>query len=289
MIKSILVPTSGSSTDASVFATALALARPFGAHLQFLHLHLTPVSAALNTPHVDFVQGAAIASALDDARQKQDALSASALKHFQNFCASSHILTRDTPERSEIVSARWLEETDEPQRRLMFHARHSDVVVLGRRRNRDFLPGGLIEELLVHCGRPIVIAPESSPVSLTGTIVVAWKETPEAARVVTAAVPLLRAAARVVLVGIAEPGSASRQALGDLAGQLAWHGIGAEVHIVGDDEHSAAARLAQTATKFQADLLVAGAYGHAPLRELVFGGVTLALIENAGLPVFLLH
>jgi nucleotide-binding universal stress UspA family protein len=92
-----------------------------------------------------------------------------------------------------------------------------------------------------------------------------------------------------VLVGIAEPGSASRQALGDLAGQLAWHGIGAEVHIVGDDEHSAAARLAQTATKFQADLLVAGAYGHAPLRELVFGGVTLALIENAGLPVFLLH
>jgi nucleotide-binding universal stress UspA family protein len=30
-------------------------------------------------------------------------------------------------------------------------------------------------------------------------------------------------------------------------------------------------------------------YGHRPLREFVFGGVTQALIENAKLPVFMLH
>ncbi len=82
----------------------------------------------------------------------------------------------------------------------------------------------------------------------------AWKETPEAARVVTAALPLLKAAARVVLVGVAEPGSASRQAFGDLARQIAWHGIEAEVHIVDAGAHSSAARLVQAATRFQADL-----------------------------------
>jgi hypothetical protein len=38
MIKTILVPSSGSSTDASVFATALAIARPMASHLDFYFL-----------------------------------------------------------------------------------------------------------------------------------------------------------------------------------------------------------------------------------------------------------
>ncbi|MHB8477415.1 MAG: hypothetical protein ACYDBZ_14130 [Steroidobacteraceae bacterium] len=36
-------------------------------------------------------------------------------------------------------------------------------------------------------------------------------------------------------------------------------------------------------------MLVVGGYGHRPLRELIFGGVTRALIETAELPVFMLH
>ena len=289
MIKSILVPTSGSQTDESVFATALALAQPFAAHLQFLHVHLTATEAALNTPHVDFCQGAAIASALEELRQKQAVLSGSAVAHFKNFCETHRIQIRDTPDRLEVVSASWLKEINEPQRRLISHARHSDVVVLGRRHNRDFLPGGLIEELLVYSGRPIVIAAESAPRTVTGTIAVAWKETPEAARAITAALPLLKAAGRVVLIGVTEPGSASRETLNDLARQLAWHGIEADVRIVADSARSPAANLALAAAEIGADLLVAGAYGHAPLRELVFGGVTRALIESAPLPVFMLH
>jgi nucleotide-binding universal stress UspA family protein len=38
-----------------------------------------------------------------------------------------------------------------------------------------------------------------------------------------------------------------------------------------------------------ADFLVIGAYGHSRIRELIFGGVTEALLEGAGLPIFLAH
>ncbi|HXR88891.1 MAG TPA: hypothetical protein VN750_01270 [Steroidobacteraceae bacterium] len=59
MIKTIFVPASGSSTDASVFATALALARPLEAHLRLHHVHLSACAAAVHAPHVEFCQGVA--------------------------------------------------------------------------------------------------------------------------------------------------------------------------------------------------------------------------------------
>ena len=38
MFKHILVPATGTDTDAPVFATALAIARLSGSHLEFLHV-----------------------------------------------------------------------------------------------------------------------------------------------------------------------------------------------------------------------------------------------------------
>jgi nucleotide-binding universal stress UspA family protein len=47
--------------------------------------------------------------------------------------------------------------------------------------------------------------------------------------------------------------------------------------------------LLQIATQEQADLLVVGGFGHGPLRERMFGGVTESLIAAAALPVFMVH
>ncbi len=114
MIKTILVPTSGSSTDHSVFGTALALARPPAAHIEFLHVHLTPGMAALHTPHVDFLRGAAVSSALTALGREEDDLSAHALAHFKEFCREHRVLIRDAPKPVELVSARYSEQVDQP-------------------------------------------------------------------------------------------------------------------------------------------------------------------------------
>ena len=47
-MKSILVPFSGSDTDRPLFETALAAARPFSGHLQFLHVRVGAGEAAVN-------------------------------------------------------------------------------------------------------------------------------------------------------------------------------------------------------------------------------------------------
>jgi nucleotide-binding universal stress UspA family protein len=292
MIKTILVPTSGSNTDRAVFATALALARPLRAHLQFLHLHLTPEVAARQVPHFEFCQGAAISATLERLQGQGEKLSVSARQHFEAFCSENKLGHQEAPGSVEAVSAGWREETSEPLTeplvRLLFHARHSDLTVVGRRHRNDHLPPGLIEDLLTGSGRPIVIAADKAPQDLA-TIVVGWKEASAAAHALAASLPLLKQAQRVVLLGVVEDGSSSTEALDDLARRLAWHGIHAAVSLVGSGSSPAARLLPHTAAQLGADLLVVGGFGRTPLREGLFGGVTRSLIDEAPLPILMVH
>src|ERR1700690_2328164 len=170
MIKTLLVPTSGSPTDDRVFASALALARPLAAHLEFYHLRVTPGEAAARGPHVEFCMGPALGNALRHLRDEERRLSFRARPHFDQFCESTGVPVRNEPGNSDGVSASWCEEIDHAASRLLCHARHSDLVVLGRPHHVDFMPRMLIEDLLIDSGRPIVIAPESAARNMTGTI-----------------------------------------------------------------------------------------------------------------------
>ena len=289
MFKTILVPASGSRTDEAVFATALGLARPFDAHLQFLHVRLTPATAALAVPQFAFCRGAAISQELERLCGLMDELATSARRHVEDFCKRNGVGFRDTASPAgAAVTASWLEEVDQPTERFLFHTRHSDLVVLGRHAGRDHLPAGLLEDVLVGTGRPMVIAHDPAPKGFSN-IALGWKETPEAARALAAALPLLRRAANVFLLGIPEKQGASRDALEDLAHQLTWHGIDARITLVSESSRPVAAQLLHLAANVNADLLVLGGFGHARSRELLFGGVTQAVINHAALPVFLVH
>jgi nucleotide-binding universal stress UspA family protein len=242
MFKTILVPASGSLTDETVFATALGFARPFDAHLRFLHVRLTPATAALAVPQFAFCRGAAISHELKRLRGLMDELATSARRHVVDFCKRNGVGFHDTPPPARAVTAAWLEELDQPTERFLFHARHSDLVVLGRRAGRDHLPTGLFEDVLVEAGRPIAIAHDPPPRRF-GTIALGWKETPEATRALAAALPLLRQAENVFLLGIAEKRAASRDAFEDLARQLTWHGIDARITMPSETSRRTASQL----------------------------------------------
>jgi nucleotide-binding universal stress UspA family protein len=136
-MKTILVPTSGSETDRAVFATALAAARPLGAHLEFLHICLSPGEAAPFVPHVDFARGAALRSAMRHIEVDQERRLATARSHFKELCEKQSIAIHQTPERATGLTATWEEALDAPLNRIMQRARHCDLVVLGRRSRPD--------------------------------------------------------------------------------------------------------------------------------------------------------
>src|SRR5215467_3048861 len=148
-MKSILVPIGGSETDESLLEIALAAARPFSGHLQFLHVRVSAGQAAANIPHTEFAMGPALSSALGELDHKAKIRSAAAVQHFHDFCMRSRIEISDTPRRAGGVTASWCEADGKALNRIMFHARHNDLVVVGRAKKPNGLPRDFLESLVV--------------------------------------------------------------------------------------------------------------------------------------------
>jgi nucleotide-binding universal stress UspA family protein len=289
-MKTILVPVGGSDADKTVFETALAVARPLSAHLELLHVHVTAPEAAVHTPHVEFARGAGLARALDTLGSKGLQRTVIAERNVRDFCAANSIEMAEAPHPAETVTARWRLDEGAPIERLLFHARHHDLVVMARSTQLDGLPPDRLETLLMGCGRPLLIAPTGAPMRALGTVMVCWKETRDSARAVSAAMPLLAKAQHVAVVSVNEDGGGGHaEAAGEVVRALAWNGIAAEAHVLEREGRSTADTLFAAGRSRGADLVVMGAYGHHYVREALFGGCTQSAIDAAECPVFLMH
>jgi len=102
MIKTILVPASGSDTDAVVFDTALAAARPCRAHLEFFHLRVSSGAALRYTPHVGFARGKALHNVLQDLHKEAEQRSKVAEQHMRDFCQRHKITVADAPASCQL-------------------------------------------------------------------------------------------------------------------------------------------------------------------------------------------
>lgn len=145
-------------------------------------------------------------------------------------------------------------------------------------------------DLVMRAGRPVLVVPAAAGKVKLDRVVVGWKDTREARRAVSDALPLLKGASHVAVVEIAveEELAAARTQIEDVAGWLNRHGIKAECLTspsTGDD----ATALYAMAQDQGADVIVAGAYGHSRLREWALGGVTRDLLLRANWCSLLSH
>jgi nucleotide-binding universal stress UspA family protein len=288
-MKNILVLAGGGSSDEAVFDAAFNAAQPLGAHLEFFHVQIDPAEAALWQPHAEFARGPAVREMMQRLEAEYVMRTAVARDNFARFCELHQISITDRPQFDIGLSASWREEIGEADRRLMVCARHYDLVVIGRPQAPNGLPPNLLEKLLLGCGRPLLIVSGRPSHPLLGTVMVCWKETAEAARAVSAAMPLLAKAERVVLAGIEEDDPWLANALADLARQLAWHSISANVDFIPSSTGTVTETLMATARSHRADLLVMGGYGHSHMREIIFGGFTQSVLECADITAFVMH
>jgi nucleotide-binding universal stress UspA family protein len=145
-------------------------------------------------------------------------------------------------------------------------------------------------DLVMQAGRPVLAVPKGAGSLNLEQIVVCWKDTREARRAVSDALPLLRQAAHVDVVEVVDEDDmeASRARLSDVVAWLTLHGVPAvcfSVRADGDEK----ARLDTFITDRDADLVVAGAYGHTRLHEWVMGGVSRDLLVHSDRCSFLAH
>jgi nucleotide-binding universal stress UspA family protein len=154
------------------------------------------------------------------------------------------------------------------------------------------LPFDFVESVVIASGKPALVIPTIRLAEPVGRVVlVAWKETREAARAVSAALPLLQKAGKVHVAIWEDPSSVKElaQAPLDIAQSLRAHGVEAEVHRHGPASREVGEFLLSRATDLSADLIVMGCYGHGRAREWVLGGASRTVLQSMTVPVLMAH
>jgi nucleotide-binding universal stress UspA family protein len=173
-------------------------------------------------------------------------------------------------------------------------ARSADIVITGADRI-----GGLGDplwrldpsELVLKLGRPMMVVPPEVDRLKLASVVIGWKDTREARRAVVDALPLLQKAKEVTVVEIIESDgdrAAAGRRVADVSAWLRRHQVDAS-HMVPNHQGDAVEQLVRHASDIEADMIIAGAYGHTRMREWIFGGVTRDLITKSNRCSLLSH
>lgn len=143
------------------------------------------------------------------------------------------------------------------------------------------------ETAVLKSGKPVIMFPRVMKEFKIDSIIIGWNNSPEASRALTSSVNILKLAQRVHIVS-SEEYVGDTGAIEKLKEYLSYHDINATFDIIETTNISGQALL-NAALDGNFDLIVAGAYGHRGLKELMFGGLTRYLLENSPLPVFVSH
>lgn len=299
MIKTILVPATGSAADSAVFGSALAVARPFAAHLDFLHVRVDPAAMAVGMA-VDGGGATMVGGLVERLDEAADRREARARQLFDEFCAGERLIVADIPPPTDTTpgaagsstsgpTAQWVRQIGTEPYWVAEHGRAADLMVIGRPVDGEGVVPETIEVAVLDSGRPVLIPAAAPMTALPETIVIAWKATREAAHAVTAALPFVALAKEILILTVAEEDNLSSEEGTQLMQSLRWRGIAVEARRLEPEARSSADTLIAAAAERRA-LLVMGGYGHSRLREWVFGGFTRHVLQTAApVPVLIAH
>lgn len=173
------------------------------------------------------------------------------------------------------------------------HARSADMVIVNAnypesiRQGMPYLNTG---DLVMQAGRPLLIVPPTVEELPARNILVAWKDTREARRAVSDALPVLRFAERAIVVEIARKKDLAQaeESVGDVVRWLKAHGVNAEGKVEAERGRNAL-QLESMIKAQRSDLIVAGAYHHRRFRQWALGGVTHNLLLSGERCVLVSH
>ena len=147
----------------------------------------------------------------------------------------------------------------------------------------------LRDAAIFSSGRPVLILPRSGiEEAALDRIVIAWKETVQAARAVAAAQPFLVNAKEVHLISVGETAE-DTISLQDVEQYLQLHYADVRSEVIPHAPGADVGRLLLDKAEGIGGLLVMGAYSRWRWREQIFGGVTEAVLHAARTPVLMMH
>ncbi len=276
-VKTILLHVQNDQVLGQTLETALSLARACEAHLSCLHV--TPIEAYVA---FDAFGGVFVMSDVFKAIGEEEKLIGERLR--------SELSNED-------VSWHYTQVTGDIPGQIVGRAALADLVVTSRQPRRTDFQGstvGLLGELLHRSRTPLFIAADDGKLpDPTGSALIAWNGSFEAANAVRSSVGLLKLASEVRILQIDEEKEEAFPST-TLLEYLSRHGIHAELKIetahpeTRDTDFVTACLLAE-AEKLKAAYIVMGGYSHSRVSEYMFGGLTRSMLAGCSIPLFIAH
>ncbi|MHB2208761.1 universal stress protein [Methylobacterium sp. CM6257] len=261
----------GTEASSDALAYGLSLAAQAGARLT-----VQAASVKLVLPHA-WISRLVHELVADENRRLRALAERMAEQARGNAAAVGVVCTTETPHLaySDLLNAfRW-------------QARLHDLAVIDAEPDAMTGDRGLIEVLLFDSGRPQIVVPRGGAFAAR-RILVAWDGSAQATRALHDALPFLKQADAVEIVSVVGEKDLSESLPGaEIAPSLAHHDVPVTVVDLVAEDGDVAETLRKHATLSCADMIVMGAFVHSRLRELVWGGVTQALLRSCPVPLFL--
>lgn len=285
----LLLPLTGTAAGEAGLATALMVARIWNAHVHCLHVRVDARDVA---PLAGEGLSGAMIEEMMAATERESGERANRVRAlFQRFTEHAGGVTL-------AMSAETALKTEGPT--LSFESiagREEDVVAQQSRlydmavvphpeAGEDISSSDALHAVLFDSGRPVLIAPREAPATIGSRVCIAWNGSAESAAAVAAALPWLHRA-QAVRVLYADEYQRRGPGVDGILSYLRWHEIEAEKVLFKPITKEVGAGLLGAARDFGADLLSMGAYSHSRLRQLILGGVTRHVLENADIPVLM--
>ncbi len=176
---------------------------------------------------------------------------------------------------------------------VVLNSLYADLVIVSKTEPHGLPPHWLPDRLLLTSGVPVLVVPTGWASDTVGDpIVITWNASKEARRAITDALPLLSTAHSVKILIVDAAVTADRhgeEAGANIAGHLARHGAKVEIEQLSSNGTPVAQTILNAAAHHRADLIVMGAHSHSRSRQLLFGGVTRAILKETSVPAMMSH
>jgi nucleotide-binding universal stress UspA family protein len=279
VMKTILLPFSGSDTATAALDTALVVARQFDSYIEGLFVRqLPPIIAGEGiTLPGDYMTQLA---------EESQAQAKIARETFEKGMSERNIPSGNVATAGVIAG--WSEIEGTLTQAIGEYGRVFDLIVVARDEQRSIDWKAACETALFESGRPVMVAGATAPQSIGTNVIIGWNGSTETSRAIAMAMPFLERASTVKVLTV-EGGNVSGPEGEQAAKQLSRHGINIEAVTVNPQGVAVGQAILDYAQEMNADLIVKGAYTHSRLRQMVFGGATSELLNNSPIPVLFCH
>jgi nucleotide-binding universal stress UspA family protein len=172
-------------------------------------------------------------------------------------------------------------------------AKSVDLAILGQYSGSANGSGLRPDDIATACGRPLLVVPYVGEFVTVGQrVLIAWDGTREATRALNDALPVIEGAeSATVMTVMSQERELPRvhAELRQVVSHLDHHGVAAKAEETLRGDMTISDLLLSRAADLGADMIVAGAYHHSPLREALIGGVSRDLLRHMTVPVLMSH